>query len=163
MRDRDSDLQAILSALVNHWGASTVETTLHEVTGAPRHRAKGRSGPASRAKAKLSPVQMAERLPDRVRNKEEIVRIAREFERKQFLPRIGDAKDFLEQNGYDVAGLKNRSSVFRKVLLVLAQLSPGRLQALRADALHSGPMRLGPLSEAIGAAGEQIPSERQTG
>ncbi len=42
------------------------------------------------------------------------------------------------------------------------QLPVVRLQQLAQTALHSGPSELGPLSDAIAAAGERLPRHRQT-
>lgn len=158
MKSGRDDLIAIVAALVRHWGHSAVSealraSELNQAASGPHARsAKSRS-------MKPSPVQLAERMTGRSENRTEIIQIAREFESKRFLPRIGDAKDFLEQNGYSTDGLKDRGTAFRRVLFALKQLPAHRLRELIQDSVHSGPMRLGPLSEAIGAASESRRSE----
>jgi hypothetical protein len=161
MDDGDNDLRTIVSALVNHWGASRVEDALTALTGSHLRPAISRSRESGiRKKPKLTPVQAAERLINRARNKKEIIEIARAFEAKAFLPRVGDVKDFLDQNGHESLSVRDRITGFRKVLIILKKMPADRLRALRNDAFHAGPVRLGPLSEAISAAGERIRSEK---
>jgi hypothetical protein len=162
MDQGDGDLRIIVSALVNHWGIAKVEDALAAHIG-------GRSQPSTRRgreikprkNYKLSPVQAAERLTTRARNKREIVEIARAFEAKAFLPRVGDVKDFLDENGCEAVNVRDRTSGFKKLLPVLRRMPADKLRDLRNDAFHAGPMRLAPLSEAISAAGDRIRSEKE--
>ena len=89
------------------------------------------------------------------------MQIARRYEQKQFLPSVAAVTEFLTMMGADPGHLKDRIQAFRVLLKVLLQLSTERLTQLTNSSLHAGPSQLGPISEAIAAAGEHLPRRSQ--
>ena len=89
------------------------------------------------------------------------MQLAERYDRKRFLPSVADVREFLIMMGERPIGMKNRKEAFRVLLQSLIRLPDDRLQQLVGTALHSGPSELGPLSDAIAAAGERLPRQRQ--
>jgi hypothetical protein len=86
----------------------------------------------------------------------DILDLATKFDRKDFLPSIGDIREFLTMTGNSVEGVNSRTEGFRYLLPVLAQLPPERLKQLASSNSYSGPAQLGPLADAIRSTGEAI-------
>jgi hypothetical protein len=93
--------------------------------------------------------------------KEALLRIADRYDRKRFLPSVADVREFLAMMDEGPIGMKDRKDAFRALLRSLMRLPVERLQQLALTAQHSGPSELGPLSDAIGAAGERLQRRQQ--
>jgi hypothetical protein len=89
-------------------------------------------------------------------DRDEILTLANRFDRKDFLPSVGDIRQFLAMTGSIVEGLTSRNEGFRYLLPVLVKLPPERLKRLASSNSHSGPAQLGPLADAIRSAGEAM-------
>ena len=57
--------------------------------------------------------------------------------------------------------MKDRFDAFRRLLKPLSALPLEQLERIASSALHSGPSRLGPLSDAISAAAASLPRHRE--
>jgi hypothetical protein len=90
-----------------------------------------------------------------------LLQLAERYDQKQFLPSVADVREFLIMMGERPVGMKDRQEAFRVLLQSLMRLPVERLQQFVRTALHSGPSELGPLSDAIAAAGERLPRQRQ--
>jgi len=88
--------------------------------------------------------------------RETLLVIAEKFDRKEFLPSIGDIREFLAMMGEASAGMKDRLDGFRRLLSSLTQLPPDKLKRLASSTSYSGPAQLGPLSDAIKSTGDAI-------
>jgi hypothetical protein len=90
-----------------------------------------------------------------------LLELAERYDRKQFLPSVADVREFLIMMGERPVGMKDRKEAFRVLSRSLIQLPLEDLQQLTRTGLHSGPSQLGPLSDAISAAGERMTRQRQ--
>ena len=79
-----------------------------------------------------------------------------------FLPSMGDVREFLSMQGQQPTEMKDRSEAFRQLLPVLQQLPAERLERLANSASHSGPAKLGPLSECYQSNSRRVKAQRGT-
>jgi len=151
----DKLLLELLSALVRHWGAEAVRHALEavevrEIHTDPSGRASDLS--ARNQSKRLTPRDVVAKLDIPEARKRVLSQLADQFERKQFLPSVGDIRNFLMMRGSDVPNLKQRSEAFKRVLVAISDLPDERLEKLAREGRHSGPSQLGPLSDAIQAS-----------
>ncbi len=160
-------LAKLTQTLVEEWGYNEVQEALSQLSNAER---QARMASTSR---KLAPQQP---LPKRAANRskkptaveqvtrfstpdserETLLAIAAKFDRKEFLPSVGDIREFLAMMGEESGAMKDRLDGFRRLLPRLSQLPSDRLERLASSTRHSGPAQLGPLSDAIKSTGEAI-------
>lgn len=152
-------LRELLVPLVRSWGAQAVRDALGEVELQPTSGSGGRRKP-TKSKRKLSPSELVMKTASSAESRSNLIELAHQYEAKTFLPRVGDARHFLEMKGRPSDNLKDRDEAFRKILPVLADMPEDQLRELRNSAAHSGPSRLGPLSDAIGSTGADLRRER---
>lgn len=158
-------LRDVLAILVVHWGREQVHKELERIRDDDRSDGPVEANSASRRKSrrKAKPLDILARyqLPDRI--KEEATQLTAMYEAKTFLPTIADVKYFLEARGRQIRGVKNRDQAFVKVIDLVLKLPPESIHQLRNSAVHGVPSRLGPISDAIGSAGETLRGRRTTG
>lgn len=164
MNSRKALLTKLLQTLVDEWGYEDVAATLASIKVAlsdslVAERAKPRR---SKKRIRLSATEQIERSALEGEQKEMLLQLAVRYDQKLFLPSVADVREFLIMMGERPTGMKDRTQAFRVLLGSLMQLPVVRLQQLAQTALHSGPSELGPLSDAIAAAGERLPRQRQT-
>lgn len=167
MRQRNALLVRLIEVLVDEWGPEQVETTVHEVV------AGGVSGPqetgthpaarsaGSRASRKFNAAEQVERLGEKEPRRDVLLEIAEQYDRKQFLPSVADLREFLILSGERPSGIKDRTEGFRILLKVLLSMPTDRLRDVSSAAKHAGPSKLGPISDAISAAGERMAHQHQ--
>jgi hypothetical protein len=165
MKTRRTLLDKLMRTLVDEWGREEVAAALADTnisSGDSRGRRAGGSKlhPAGE-RLRLSATDQIERTALEGRQKEALLQLAERYDRKQFLPSVADVREFLIMIGERPIGMKDRQEAFRILLQSLLRLPEERLQQLARTALHSGPSELGPLSDAIAAAGERLPRQRQ--
>lgn len=167
MKRRKPLLLKLLRTLVDEWGFEEVASTLADMTVYSKDpSAEGAEVPRarpSRKKAKLTATEQIERAIMEGEQKQIMLQLAARYDQKLFLPRLSDVREFLSMMGEKPIGMKDRSEAFRILLRGLLQMPMARVQQLAQTALYSGPSELGPLSDAIAAAGERLPRQRQLG
>jgi hypothetical protein len=156
---REDLLSSLIKLLVDEWGYDLVRDRLNALSGIneeqslevsvgnkqhSREKAKKPTASVLAAKISLPPEQ-----------KYLIQNLAERYDSKRFLPTAGDIRYFFEMHGEAAPSSKQRIEVFRQVLKVLSAMQENALRKLIEDDAHSGPSRLGPLSEAIRTVGEQ--------
>lgn len=148
-------LHDLLSPLVKEWGRDAIKDVLSREDW-PNSRLR-RSGKHSERNGenpfeKILAIQLSKA---RVSNEQEsaLLQISERYARKEFLPSVADVREFLILMGERPAGMKDRREAFRSLLSALVTLPEHTLKNLLQSALHSGPAELGPLSDAIAAAG----------
>lgn len=151
-------LRRLLTPLVSEWGAQAVRTTLDELetfgdasVGSGSLRSSNRNRPK---REKPSAVSIAEKAILSRDHRASIVALARKFDRKDFLRSAGDIRHFFEMNNEAAPNMKRREDAFRRILEILVQMPPDKIEQLANEKVHGGPARLGPLSEAMRGAGE---------
>lgn len=180
MRTKTSDdeklLEHMLLVLVGRWGYDKVERSLVKIARsiAPSEEFESRlfrkihqdRGVDERIyknyNRKLSALDLVERTNTPEKKKSLLLDLARQYERKDFLPRMGDVKYFLEMQGHDAGNIKQRPEAFRKVLSAIHDMPEEYLEKLVKSSRYSGPAQLGPLSDAIKSARGNIKTDKNT-
>jgi len=151
--------------LVKEWGheevAAALAGTASSSGDSPSRRAGSSKLRSSRERVRLSATDQIQQATLEGEQKETLLQLAERYDRKQFLPSVADVREFLIMMGERPVGMKDRSEAFRILLRSLMRLPADRLQQFARTALHSGPSELGPLSDAIAAAGDRLPRQRQ--
>ncbi len=169
---RDGLLRSLLAALVDEWGHQAVRDRLDEFRGMGGEHAvaalaqEGRRGkPESGHQALEKPTasSLAAKVSLPPGQKQLIEQLAIQYDGKRFLPTSGDIRYFFEVHGEEPPTAKQRSETFRRVLRLLSTMPESALRKMIDDDAHSGPSRLGPLSEAMRSVGEQRSVGRSLG
>jgi hypothetical protein len=167
MKFRDKALLSKLVALlVDEWGYHDVQAVLALLANArgeldviPASKDRLEQPPLAHRPKKLTAVEQVNKSAAMGGEREMLLAIAEKFDRKEFLPSVGDIREFLAMIGEASAGMKDRHEGFRRLLRPLTQLPADRLRRLASNPRYSGPAQLGPLSEAIKSTGEAIRRE----
>lgn len=166
MKTRESLLNRLLRALVDEWGPEAVAAALANAATSSNNPSVGDPpGPKvrhSRKEARLSATAQIDRAAIEGEQKDALLQLAVRYDSKQFLPSVADVREFLIMMGEKPAGMKDREEAFRVLLRSLTHLPVERLQQLASTALHSGPSRLGPISDAITGVGDSLARQRRS-
>jgi hypothetical protein len=163
MKGNRALLRKLLQVFVNEWGHKEVTEVLESITHSPIHPTlEGATKTLRRAaRVRLSAIQQTEQAGLEGEKRQVLLRLAERYDSKQFLPNVADVREFLTMMDEKPLLMKDRKDAFRVLLRSLVGLPVERLQRLALSAQHSGPAQLGPLSDAIAAAGERLPRQRQ--
>lgn len=167
-------LMRLLELFVAEWGYEQVRRTLSqisEVYSADRN-VTALKGPVqrdaltqlktSRPKRRTAAEYVA-KLEHEDRENKTLLKIAERFDRREFLPSMGDVREFLAMQGQKPTDMKDRSEAFGRLLPILQRLPAERLEHLANSDSHSGPATLGPLSDAIRATGDALRRSEKPG
>lgn len=161
-RQGNETLRKLLSVLVDGWGFQSVESTLQQIKSTPAKPDEGENaGVGDRRnseQAKPSAVDIVTKIKAPPYTKQLLLEVASRYEAKLFLPTVADVRNFLETRGYPARQVKQRLEAFRRVLDVLLETPPDRLERIVRQASRSGPSQLGPISDAIRATNASIRS-----
>ncbi len=105
-------------------------------------------GKKKRTKSK-SAIEYVDAMEMPRRRKGKLRELAKKFDEKEFLPRVGDMRDLFYTHGADVSSIGTRSASMPRVFFFLSTLSEERLNAIIDDNSYSGPRQLESLSNAI--------------
>ena len=161
MKSHKTLLRRILQALVDEWGHEEVAKALGSTAVSSIDSAVGRAAEPKLRRLRLNAAEQVERAALEGDKKEALLRLAERYDRKQLLPSVADVREFLIMMDEKPIGMKDRQEAFRTLLRSLERLPVERLQQLVLAAQHSGPSELGPLSDAIAAAGERLPRQQR--
>lgn len=156
-------LRSLLGTLVGEWGYVEVRRILCELEPTDRvpfDTSTGNDQRGARKREKPTARVLAERVSLPPEQKRFIQILAEKFDAKLFLPSSGDIRYFFEVHGQTEPPTKQRIEAFRKILKLLSAMPESALRRMVEDEAHSGPSRLGPLSEAMRGVGEQRSLDR---
>lgn len=89
--------------------------------------------------------------------KNTLIVIAQKYEKKEFFPRLSDVRNFIAMSGgKPTINIKDRNSAFRALLDIIANFSDGQWDMFMQSAEHTGPTKLGPISDAISSVSETL-------
>lgn len=169
MKAQDNLLNEVIRTLIQECGYERVFAALTRVSSQnqpethpavePRRKNSRRGGSRKTPKLRASEQLARASLPDP--HKAAIHDLALRFDHKQFLPSMADVREFLTMLGERPVPMKDRSDAFRQLLKALARLPTERIRAVASSGQYSGPSQLGPLSDAISAAGASLPRYRE--
>lgn len=149
------DLRTALSSMVERYGFETVSRVLHEVEAgdarpsereARKQTRRKRRRRSERQRSAVDYVQAMDVPADRVAV---VRRAAEEFERRAFLPTLGDVRSFFEAHGIEEPKSKSRASRIPRIFKFLVTMEASDLEKILDDRLYSGPAQLGPIADAI--------------
>ena len=165
MKSQKTLLNRVLQALVEAWGHEEVAEALKGITDSPyspsTENAIRRKALRSTVRVRLNATGQVEGAALDGETKELLLRIAERYDSKRFLPSVADVREFLTMLDERPTGMKDRKEAFRALLRTLIRLPIVRVQQIALMAEHAGPSELGPLSDAIAAAGERLPRRQQ--
>jgi hypothetical protein len=166
MKSHETLLNSLLRTLVDEWGYEEVAAVVARMAvrsnDPPVEDPLVRKVRPPRKGARPSATEQIERAALEGEQKDALLQLAVRYDHRQFLPSVADVREFLIMMGERPIDMKDRREAFRILLRNLMQLPVERLKQLASTALHSGPSRLGPLSDAIAAAVERSPRQRQS-
>ena len=145
-----SDLSESLQALVRRHGLSSVLHSLADIQAAPEQSTS--SSPARRrhnAGSRSSAVDYVDRMTLPPEKTEAMIRAAKRFERREFLPNVADIREFSRIHGVDLCKSVSRASSIPRVFAFLATMDTAQITKLLDEGAFSGPTRLAPIADAI--------------
>lgn len=154
----DSKIHAQLRAMVRRYGFESVERVLREIERsrerdhAPDKRIAARSsapkgrGPKRRRLAATDRVWKMD-LPKERRTV--LMEAAELFDRKLFVPSIGDVRNFWLSHGVEDPPPPSRAAAAPRRFAFLATMDMGELRKIVYHGHYSGPARMGPIADAI--------------
>ena len=160
MKSRKILLTNLLKTLLVEWGPDEVRLALEKlITQSEGEVREGYQAARSQSERIDRPtaIDLVNRLELEDERRRPLSILAARFDDKDFLPATADVREFIIMAGERPPTMKNRQDSFRSLLDILLRLSPERLQQVAEAASHAGPAQLGPISDAIAAAGERIP------
>ena len=157
---QDGTLHRILSALIDDFGYRKVRKSLDDFSENEARvgiSKKSSSGVCDKPKVRRrSAISVVEALGVEDDQKRDILLIlAREFERKSFIPNVNSAQAFLEQRGKDTSHIKSRQQAMSVIFKCLADLETNSLCEIHAKGLFGGPKSLAVIAESIERFGQQ--------
>ena len=163
MKSSDALLVELLKLLVSEWGREKVAATLARmVTDASDEQPPNPKARSARKLAKRSASEQVKKAMFAVEQQSILLQLAAQYDNKEFLPSVSNVREFLIMAGQQPPKMKDRTEAFRILLQTLGQMSVEHLERLANTSLHAGPSKLGPVSEAISAAGHALPRRRHS-
>lgn len=154
----ENELRPTLSLMVERFGFENVSRALREMeksktdrkarlgAGAQKRINRGDGGCANR---RLSAVEYVQNMNIPEERAELLGRAAEEFERREFLPTLGDIRSFCEVYGIEEPKSKSRASGIPRIFKFLRTLDEADVKRMLDDRMFSGPAKLGPIADAI--------------
>lgn len=149
----------LLESMVREWGIEAIDGALKRIT----LDRDGLHSPLNvrRSKERTSAKTQVERSALSREKLEPLLILADKYDKKEFLPSVADAREFIIMTGHRPPSMKDRRDAFSKLLIFLRDLSPDRLAQIAEAASYAGLAELGPISDAISSASERLPRVRQ--
>ena len=161
----EEDLRTALVSIVKRFGFEKVHEALHEIVPPQttlnsveepalpkRPRNKGaRTKPCRSAVKYVCTIDMTREKKTRV-----IERAAREFDRRTFLPTVGDLRSFCEVYGIEEPKSKSRASGIPRIFKFLATMETVDVEKILNNRMFSGPTELGPIADAIRSKSKRL-------
>ena len=117
--------------------------------GGSQTKATRQSERGAGARSRLTAVEYVAKLDMPAGRAEVIGRAAEEFERRVFLPTLGDIRSFCQTYGIDEPRSRSRSGGIPRVFKFLTTMEAEEVERMLDDRLFAGPAELGPIAEAI--------------
>ena len=159
----DKELGAALRSMVEEFGFESVSRTLHEMEpdqvemktrAVARPKRMRNSG--SRNKRSVSAVDYVRGMDIPTDRAKVIARAAEEFERRTFLPTVGDVRSFCEAYGIEQPKSRARASSIPRIFKFLLTVDAAEVNSILDDRMFSGPTELGPIADAIRGRAKEI-------
>ena len=158
---KKKDLTEIMRNIVLQHGIENVEQVLLEIRN-PTERLSSRSGPSvacskprrkftsdQRRKKKLTAARFVLKLENSLETKRLLEELANKYDNKEFLPTIGEIRNFCAIHGISIPTSFSRSVMVPRIFKHLSQLESEKIQFMLRTESFSGPTQLAPIAEAI--------------
>ena len=147
----NDELQASLRPIVERFGIDAVRKALRDYGKRGRARGRRSSGRAARkpGRPRLTAVEYVQKMGLPEERAAVMGRAAAEFERRAFLPTLGDIRSFCETYGIDAPKSTSRAAGIPRVFHFLESMDAADIETMLDERLFSGPVELGPIAEAI--------------
>ena len=154
----DDKLHTALDSIVRRYGFENVSKALGEFVSEPTvrrprpHARKQRGtqrGVRKSSKRRLTAVDYVRKMDRPAEQAEIIGRAAEAFERREFLPTIGDVRSFCETYGIEEPKSKSRIDGIPRIFKFLVTMRLADIQRMLDHRMFSGPAELGPIADAI--------------
>ena len=154
-------LAETLRTIVHQYGIDRVEKTLFEIRkladGSPRRSnpSSARSNPCGKQNVtqkrnvQNSASVFVSKLEVSTEVKHLLSKLAKRYEKKKFLPTIGELRNFFEIHRIDAPTKFSRVTAIPYVFRYLSNLEIHEIQSMLRTNSFSGPTQLGPIAEAI--------------
>ena len=145
--------------------ASVLSQTLRELEPDQVKLKTRGAGPPKRArnngnanKRRVSAVEYVRTMDIPAERAEVIGRAAEEFERRTFLPTVGDVRNFYfcEVYGIEEPRSKTRVSGIPRIFKFLITMNAAEVKTMLDDRMFSGPAELGPIADAIRSKAKEM-------
>ncbi len=147
--------------IVLQHGIEKVEKALLEIRN-PTERLSRYSGPSvacskpsrkfapdKRRKKKLTAARFVSKLETSLETKHLLEEFANKYDNKEFLPTIGEIRNFCAIHGINIPTSFSRSVMVPRIFKHLSQLESEKIQFMLRTESFSGPTQLAPIAEAI--------------
>ena len=150
---KENTLHKILSVLVEDYGYQQVRKSLDRFSSQPtRVGETKKASDATRRESKAGPdaIAIVESMGiDDEQKRKILLKIARNFEKKSFMPNINSVRAFLARQGKDVSRIKSRQKSAAVVFKCLSDWEANNLYDLYMKGSYSGPKSLSVIAESI--------------
>lgn len=157
----DNRLGTALRSLVRRYGIRQVDRSLREIRRSESRGEERSNQPVSadsetrarRSTKTRSATEYVAKLDCGSELGPAMSELARRFQEKEFLPTLGDIRNFCKTYGVEQLASNSRAGSIPRVFKFLATMDRDEIQRIVDDRLFSGPARLGPIADAIRANG----------
>ena len=158
-----SDIQKALSELVSDCGYAPVKRALESVrvsiaatNGAADKKKTRPANPRTKPRVRKNAVAIVEGLAISDGDKKQALMIlAEKYDAKTFMPSVGSARAFLQQDGMDVSRIKSRQQITAIVFKRLANKDADDLREMDSQGWYGPPKSLANIARAIENYGRQ--------
>ena len=156
----DDNLQAALRPIVEQYGYASVNQALREMKSTQSrigNRGENlRPENISSKKKNLSAVEYVLKMDLPADRKSILVQAAEQFQRRLFLPTIGDIRNFWSVYRVEAQMPSSRAVGIPRIFKFMSSMDPKEVARILNARAFSGPAKLGPIAEAI----ENLSGER---
>ena len=158
-----SDIQKTLSELVSDCGYAPVKRALESVrvsiaaaNGAADKKKTRPANPRTKPRVRKNAVAVVEGLAISDGDKKQVLMIlAEKYDAKTFMPSVGSARAFLQQDDMDVSRIKSRQQITAIVFKRLANKDTDDLREMDSQGWYGPPKTLANIARAIENYGRQ--------
>ena len=144
------NLTEALQVLVRRYGVSSVLHSLADIQTSSKQSAPSSSRErVSNPKSKSSAIDYVGKMTLPPEKTATLTQAAQRFESREFLPSIGDIREFCRIYGVDLGKSVSRASSIPRVFTCLSAMDTAHIAKILDDGAFSGPARLAPIADAI--------------
>lgn len=155
-------VEGVCKTLTAEWGDHAVKEALNRIINhtentIPEEEKKIRLYKSKNKNKENFATSLVDKQNLPIEKKNTLIIIAQKYEKKEFFPRLSDVRNFIAMSGGNpTINIKDRNSAFRALLDIISNFSDRQWDMFMQSAEHTGPTKLGPISDAISSVSETI-------